>query len=139
VDITRDAGIPAAWEEICRTGIESDKPITVTLQPIMAKGGRGQTNPALLPAGQYRLTLLMLDSLAAGPSSLEVQLGTGQAGVVDRIEIAGQAATNSILMRSYPVQLKSPGRVEVILRPVQGKVILCGVVLEPISGDNNRR
>jgi hypothetical protein len=139
-NIVRGSDVPVACEEICRSGIESNKPITVTLQPIMAKGGRGQTNPAVLPVGPYRLTLLMLNPSAAGPRSFEVLLGTGQngqAGVLDRIDIPTGAAANIILMRSYPVQLQSPGRMEVVLRPIVGKAILCGAVLEPLpEGDN---
>ena len=38
--ITRSDDTPATLEEICRTRIEFDKPYTVTIQPIMAKGGR---------------------------------------------------------------------------------------------------
>ena len=136
-NIVRGSGIPIACEEICRSGIESDKPITVTMQPIMAKGGRGQTNPVLLPAGQYRLTLLMLNHPEAEPRAFDVQIGTGQAGVLDRIEITARAAANNILMRSYLVELQNPGRVEVVLRPIVGKAILCGAVLEPLpEGDN---
>ncbi|MHC4678769.1 MAG: beta-N-acetylhexosaminidase family protein [Planctomycetota bacterium] len=134
--IVRDAGIPAGYEEICRAGIESGEPITITLQPIMVKGGRGRTNAALLPAGQYDLTLLMLDCGATAPGQqiLDVELGTKQAIVTDRIERTRQAgAANSILIRSYPVELQIPGRVEVTLRPVQGKAMLCGVLLEPVS------
>jgi hypothetical protein len=134
-NIVRADDVPAAYEEICRTGIESDGPISITLQPIMAKGGRGRTNSDLLPAGQYRLTLLMLDSNAVAPEprSLEVQLRTaGQAVVADRIEITKSATVNRILTRSYPVRLQSPGRVEVTLRPIRGKAVLCGAVLEPV-------
>ncbi len=138
-NIVRDDSVPAAFEEICRSGIESDKPITITMQPIMAKGGRGQKNPVALPAGRYRLMLLMLGS-ATERRSFDVQIGTGQSPITDRIEIAAQeVGARSILMRTYPVELQHPGRVEVVLKPIVNKVNLCGAVLEPLSEDENMK
>ncbi len=140
VTVVREAGIPAAYEEICHTGIESDKPITVTMQPIMAKGGRGQANVVVLPTGKYRLTLLMLNPPEAEPRAFDVQIGAGQAAIVDRVEITRQTAgANGIFMRSYPVELQRPGRVDVVLKPIVGKVNLCGAILEPLSEDDNTK
>ena len=61
----------AADEDMFHRGIESDKPLTLTLQPILYK--------APLPPGQYTLTLSMLDptSTAAGQRVFEVSIGGG--------------------------------------------------------------
>jgi len=67
VGVSRADNAPVSYEEICRSGIASDKPVTLTIQPIMAKGGRGRANAAQLPAGEYVLELLMLDPESTGP------------------------------------------------------------------------
>jgi rhamnogalacturonyl hydrolase YesR len=134
VEITRGDEVPAEYEEICRTGVETDEPITMTLQPIMAKGGRGQTNIARLPAGRYRLALLMLDPESTGPGRRLFNVTAG--GRTDRIDVFGQTGqANRILVRRYAVTLEEPSRVDVTLEPVKGKALLCGAVLEPV-GDN---
>jgi hypothetical protein len=52
----------------------------------------------------------------------------------DRIDIVREAGgANRVLARRYPVSLPSPGRVEVNVTPVRGKVLLCGAILEPLS------
>jgi hypothetical protein len=140
VNITRGDEVPAAYEEICRSGIESDKPITITLQPIMAKGGRGSVNLARLPAGKYRLELLMLEPKSTGPGQriFNVTTGANRAATIetDQIDIfkhTGQA--NRILVRRYPITLEKPGRIDVTLEPVKGKALLCGAILEPVGND----
>jgi hypothetical protein len=50
---------------------------------------------------------------------------------IDIFEQAGQA--NRILARRYSVTLEKPGRVDVTLKPVNGKALLCGAVLEPVD------
>jgi len=74
--VSRDAALPAMCEEICRSGIESDKPISLTLGPIMVYGGRGKGKPAPLPAGDYRLRLFVLDptSNRTGQRVFDVQV-----------------------------------------------------------------
>jgi hypothetical protein len=65
----------SASDEIARHGLESDKPITLTLRPIVHK--------APLPAGKYRLRLLAADpsSTAAGQRVFDVQVNaSGNAG-----------------------------------------------------------
>ncbi len=54
--------------EICSSGIETDKPLVLKLQPILA--------PSALPAGRYWLRLLAADpsSTAAGQRVFEVQV-----------------------------------------------------------------
>lgn len=39
-----------------------------------------------------------------------------------------------MLVRSYPIELGDSGRVDITLTPVQGKVVLCGAILEPVLG-----
>ena len=72
--------------EICRTGIESDTTIELTVAPIMRRDSRGSrySGAASLPAGCYRLTLLMLEpqAEAAGQCILEVKVvASGGEGV----------------------------------------------------------
>ncbi len=73
------ADAPAAWTEICRTGVESDRPILWRMQPIMAQDSRGLSGPASLPAGKYRLRLLLIDpsSTAAGQRVFDVSVACG--------------------------------------------------------------
>ncbi|MHC4687123.1 MAG: hypothetical protein ACYTEW_22865, partial [Planctomycetota bacterium] len=143
INITRSDDVPAAYEEICRNGIGSDKPITITLQPIMAKGGRGQVNLAQLPAGKYRLELLMLEPKSTGPGQRLFNVTVRHRTVsieTDRIDIFKQTGQdNRILVRRYPITLEEPGRVDVILEPVKGKALLCGAILEPVSEDDSTK
>ncbi len=139
VKIIRGSNVPTNYEEVCRSGMESGKSITITLQPIMAKGGRGQTNKLLLPKGKYQLNLLMLDpgSNAPGKRIFDVTIRTQKNYEwfilkKDRIDIFKQTGrVNSILVRHYPVKFQEPGSVNVTLKPVTGKVVLCGAILEP--------
>jgi len=134
ISITRDADVPAAYEEICRNGIESDKPVTIRLQPMMAKGGRGSVNPGRLPAGKYRLELLMLDPDSTKPDQRVSNVTVRERDTIlttDVIDIFKQTGrTNSILVRTYRIQLKEPGAVDVTIEPARGDVLLCGAVLE---------
>ncbi len=119
-------------EEICRGGIESDKPLTLILHPIMYKSP--------LPPGQYRLRLWMADrsSTATGQRVFSVTAcgkSSRLAAKPDRIDIfkeTGQA--NRPLTRGYVVDAGPEGEVEVTLTPIVGKALLCGAVLEPVSG-----
>jgi len=152
VKITRPDHVSAFYEEICRSGIESDKPITIALRPVMSEGGRAKTDAALLPAGEYRLQLLMLDPSSTGPgqrvSDVALVLSDGEqwskakpaprrrvSPTADRVDIFKETGrANCILERGYPVRLEAPGAVSLTLTPVRGKAVLCGAVLEPISG-----
>jgi hypothetical protein len=155
--IERDAALAAGYEEICRSGIESDKPLTITLRPIMAKGGRGRAKAAQLPAGQYLLELLMLDPGSSpgrrvfdvtigaryeasvpddGRQRAAVSAGDGEAVTVqtDRIDIVEQTSQPCIVLRrKYTVGLERPGSVEVTLKPVEGKALLCGATLRRVN------
>jgi len=120
---------PKAADEICRSGIESGKPITLTLRPILA----GKKDAATVPAGEYRVRLLMLDpsSTARGQRVFTVSVGNGAADRVDIFEETGGA--NRVLERRWPVKLAKPGSVAVTLAPITGKALICGAVLEPVS------
>jgi hypothetical protein len=137
--IHRDAAMPAAYEEICRAGVESDKPLRFTLQPIMARDSRNTSKPVTMPAGNYRLRLLAADpaSTAAGQRVFDVKVITDAAAAVtarsDRVDICARAGgANRVLELVYPVTLTAPGAVEVKLTPVTGKALICGAVLEPV-------
>ena len=116
----------AAESEVCQSGIEITKPLTLTLRPVMAKA-----QP--LPPGDYRLRLFVADSDSTAPGQrvFEVKVASLSADRVDVFNRAGKA--NRIVELTYPVTLKSAGAVEVELTPVKGSVILCGAVLEPVD------
>jgi hypothetical protein len=122
---------PAAGEELCRSGIESEQPLRLVLQPIMARDSRNKVGPALLPAGAYRLRLLLLDpsSTAPGQRVFTVSVGNEAPRPIDIL--AETSAPNRPLERIFPVTLSKPGRVEVLLTPVKGKALVCAAVLEP--------
>jgi hypothetical protein len=137
VKITRDSAMSPGCEEICRTGIESDKLIRLLVRPIMGREDRYQPPPLMLSAGRYRLSMLFLDphSTAPGQRVFDVSIRAGKtpADKSDRIDVfkeTGQA--NRILHRDYTITLDKPGEVEVLLQPVVGNAILSGIVLEPI-------
>jgi len=139
--VHRPANMPAAYEEICRNGVESDKPITLTIQPILDRGGRSRLKPVPLPAGKYQLTLLMIEpfATAAGQRIFDVTVTpSGQAGSdqtdartdhhTDRVDLYERAGgANRIVTLTYPTELTVPGAVKVTLTPVKGKTLICGI------------
>jgi hypothetical protein len=129
-------------EEICRTGIQSDSPIGLTLRPILTHSTPSQ--PATLPAGHYRLRRLFLDptSTAPGQRVFTVQVtpvekllrSSAPAPAADRIDIFQESKqADRILERTYPVALDTAGEVAVTLTPIQGQALICGAVLEPLT------
>ncbi len=139
VKITRRKEVPAIYEEICRNGIKSDKPVTIRMQPIMTKGGRGSVNPGRVPAGRYRLELLMLDPESTGPGQciLKIAVSNLRANLTtDEIDIFKQTGrAYCVLVCAYGIRLEEPCAVDVTIEPVKGKVILCGAVLDPVEMD----
>ena len=127
-----NAPVPAAWSEVCRSGIEITKPLTLTLRPFMMR-----SQP--LPPGAYRLRLLVVDtdSTAPGQRVFEVKAASLSADRVDVFSRAGKA--NRIVELAYPVTLKTAGAVAVTLTPVKGSAILCGAVLEPVNSAMSSR
>jgi hypothetical protein len=123
---------PDVQDEICRTGIESDRPLQLVLQPIMARDSRGKTKPVPLPAGQYRLRLIMLDPISTAAGQRVFSVSANGATVEDRLDLfASTGGSRRVLERNWPVKLDRPGCVTVTLTPIRGKAMICGAVLEP--------
>jgi hypothetical protein len=130
VKITGGEGGSAVYREICRSGLESDKPVKITVRPIMATGK--------LLKGDYLLRLVLFDptSTAAGQRVFRVLPGNNEE--VDIFKAAGGA--NRIHVLSCPVTIGESGELAVTLTPVKGKAVISGLVLEPASsGDNMTR
>jgi hypothetical protein len=134
--VTRAPEMPEDYEEICRTGIEIARPMTLPLRPFMTRGN--QDSPAL-PAGNYRVRLLMLDavSTASGRRVFDVSMevkGDAESEQHDRVDIfQSTGRPNAILERVFVVSLPKPGMLQLTLTPREGKAILCGGVVEPVS------
>jgi hypothetical protein len=129
--------------EICRTGIETDKPLTIALGPIMSHGGRGETAQASLVPGSYRLDLLFADpestgegervfdiELAKRPTGSETPAGSLATEPVDLRRLCG--GPNRAVRLSLAVELPESTPLELTLKPVQGKALLCGVILDRV-------
>jgi hypothetical protein len=128
----REASAPAAWSELCCTGVETDRPLNLTMRPILARNGQGQGTHTL-PPGRYRLRLLLLEPATVPPGRhvLDVQVAGGATDRVDLAERPGGA--NRVVELVYPVTLGSPGAVSLKVTPVSGKAMLCGAVVEPLA------
>ncbi|MCU0784400.1 MAG: discoidin domain-containing protein, partial [Verrucomicrobia bacterium] len=65
--------------ELCSSGIESGKPLELSMQPILSPGLFRKADSTRLPAGNYRLRLFALDpaSTAAGQRVFDVQVTAG--------------------------------------------------------------
>ncbi len=137
--LTRDPALPEPLEEIARTGIESDKPLTFALRPIIARDSRGYSGPASLPAGEYRLRLLLVDPVSTTKDQrvFDVAIDSGSASgndsahQTDRVDIfalAGQP--NRIVERTYKVTVGRSGSLTLKLTPVKGAVTISGLIVE---------
>ena len=141
---------PPDLVELCRSGIASDKPLTLRLQPFLHDLGRtsgskaadfaGETIvPQVLRPGKYRVRLLAADptSTAAAQRVFDVELATAIEGKqtplasqrVDLFQRAGGA--NRVVELTFPVVLTSTSPLTLTLKPVKGKALLCAVALEP--------
>ena len=122
----------------------TSRPITLALRPIMAVESRKKARPMPLPAGDYRLRLLLLEPEAAAPGERVFEVAVrvsspSRATVftpleqVDIVKLAG--GPRRLIERVYPVRLESSdtGGIELRLIPVQGKALLCGAVVEPVA------
>jgi hypothetical protein len=140
--------LPAAWKEIGRTGIMTSRPLTLVLRPIMAEiMGEDLCRKAMrmpLSAGDYRLRLVLLEPEAAAPTQRVFEVAVRVASPnpdadftpleqVDIVKLAG--GPRRLIERVYPVRLEvgSAGWIELRLTPIQGKALLCGVVVEPAA------
>jgi len=141
--VQRSDDVTVAEAEVCRSGIESDSRLKVVVGPILKRGPRDFDVPGNLPAGRYRLILLMLEPQFATPGhrvfDLSVTAGTTQHVVRSRIDVAAQAGgRNRALKLSYPIDPETAGDVLVTLTPVLSRALLCGAVLEPWSAKSAR-
>jgi hypothetical protein len=126
--LTLGGDLPKADGEICRAGIVSDRPIHITLAPIM--GG------AALPQADFRVTLLFADpsATAAGQRVFEVAIaGSEPTPVQERLDIFHLAGSrNRVVERSYTMKAPRPGKLTLTLTPVTGKALVSGVVVQPM-------
>lgn len=121
---------PRASDEICRSGIESRKAITFTLRPIAGN----RKDAATLPAGEYRLRLLMFDPVSKTAGQRVFSVSVNGAVAEERVDVlGGSGGSRRVLERAWPVKLDRAGCVTVTLTPVKGKALVCGAVLEPVS------
>jgi len=134
---------PQADKEIGSHGVQSAKPITLTVQPMT--GGDLCPNvyqqnlmkePDLCP-GNYRLRLLFLDpdSTAPGQRVFNVAVKTQPDGKsaepIESVDVFKEAGgKNRLCERVIPVVLEHPGNVTITLTPVAGKAVISGLVLE---------
>lgn len=119
-------------QEICRTGIESEKPIEFTLRAITAPDTAKKSPTAFLPAGDYELQLLFLDptSTAIHQREMEVSIENQWTNRIDIYERAG--APRRVATFSYPILLKAPGTIKIRLTPLKGKAVVSGAVVNPL-------
>jgi hypothetical protein len=132
-NIMRSSGLPSEYEEICRSGIESDKPITIVLSQIMKglQNAKKVVAKGKLLNGDYRLRLIMIDpdSTAAGQRVFKI-LPVNDANIDIYKETGG---ANRIFELIYPVTIGNSGEISITLTPVHGKATLSGIVIEPIT------
>jgi hypothetical protein len=130
----------AAYAEICREGIEVDKAIRFTLQPILVRGSRGRLGSVPLSPGKYELTLLLHDPTArsAGQRVLDVRISVPSSErplVEERVDVFKRCRqAGRFLPLTYSIELQEPTSVEVAITPVQGKALLQGAILDPATG-----
>jgi hypothetical protein len=138
--VERSADVTDSAAEICRTAIELDAPFQFDVTPIMNRNSRRKQNvPGDLPAGPYRLTLLMLelpvetiekDGVDVSIAKLQAGSAGPSPGISDRIEGAGR---RQILKRTYELELDDPGSFQLNVSKATGGLLLCGVELDPIA------
>jgi hypothetical protein len=128
------AGDLAPCEEVFRTGVESDKPVTIRIAPIL-RDKHKRAGMQFLPTGQYNLTLMFLerDATAAGQRVMEIEVDGArpQQAEVDIFQQAG--GRNRALAIEFPVDLIEPGNLKVTLTPIAGRALVCGAVLAPLE------
>jgi hypothetical protein len=111
-------------DENCRTAIESDRPLTLAVRPML----RG----ASLSPGRYRLRLWMADPLSTACGQRVFTVSIADSTVRDRIDIFQSAGRpKQAIERTYPVTVGRNGVVQFTLTPEHGKTLLCACRLEP--------
>ncbi len=130
------ARMPEVYAEVCRSGIESDKSITLVLQPILARKGAHEK----VPAGDYKARLIMLDpsSTAAGQRVFNVSVAAGVRDIrelaKEQVDIFKEAGgVFKVAEHVYSLHLDCADSIRITLTPVKGKALICGAVLEPVK------
>lgn len=120
----------AVWADVCRSGVEKSEPLKIGFEPIRTATKKNRLPTLKLPAGRYKLTLLMIEPAAEAAGERVMQINVG--GKTSNVDIFKQAGGKSrVLALEYLVELSKPGNPEVLLTSVKGKVLLCGAVLSP--------
>ena len=121
------------------SGIEIAKPFTFTLRPILSGGSRPKPNTPPLPAGAWRVQLLLADPASTGPGQRVVDVKVA-GNPVDRVDTYERdASVSHFIQLAYPVTLAAPGMVEVTLTPVKGQAILWWAMIEPVPNTGLQR
>lgn len=134
IDMSNSGGAFAGYEEVFRTGMESDQTINLKLAPILPPNSKDGEKPASLPPGRYTLTLMFVEPEATAPEHrvMEIQIsGMQQKTRVDIFKQAG--GKNRALTVEFPIKLAEAGTAEANLTPVKGRALICGFVLNPVG------
>ena len=123
---------PNADNEMGRTGIQSVRPIELKLGATLLGPTLAKKSGESLPAGHYRVRLLLLDPDSTAPGERVFTIAIGKTSEnVDIFKDAGSAG--KIVEKIYPVTLDQPGQVEVTLTPITGKAAISGILVEPME------
>ena len=99
-----------------------------TIQSRSNRSEKRQKREAVMPAGKYALSLLLVEPEATGEGQRVMKVSFGdESHEIDVFKQAG--GKNRILVLEYPVELKEKGSFAVTLTPVKGKALICGAVL----------
>ena len=121
-----------AWRATVRHGIEISRPITLHLGPILSDCRRKpDKRQHQLPAGDYTLRLALFDSAPRASAARLVDVEIARQPVTPEEPTAPAAGGGRIRQISFPVTLESAGTIELTIRPLKEKAILCAAVLEP--------
>lgn len=132
--------VPDAADGIGRSGIESGQPIILKMGPIYDHAKK----PVSMPAGDYRLRVLMLDptSTAAGQREFSITASIADDGtktaapatLAERVDVFAEAGGRQrLLERVFDLKLRTPSHVTVTLKPLKGKSLISGLALEPAN------
>ena len=132
-----------AQDEIFGSGVESDKLIAWNVGPIL----KNANNPAVLPAGDYRLQVKLANpnATAKGQSVTKMRVlildqATGSPKEIAEREVDAYSESGGPhhgYEIAVPVHLDNPGGVKITLTPTKGNVAICGItlkVVEPSKG-----
>lgn len=123
--------------EIYRSGLVTNKLLTLNFQAMMSDVVDGDWDDATFPAGNYRMKLMFLEPAheTAGQRSFDVVLHVGDKDEeivrsFDPFHEAGGRNRPWTIQHDFHIDV--PGPVSITLTPLNGEVIICGAVLEPV-------